>query len=62
MRRRFNWDKRYLYWGVTAFCVIAAALLFYFAVSKVSVIGITFLRAKGAAEKAQLPQIPADDD
>ena len=44
MRRRFNWDKRYLYWGVTAFCVIAAALLFYFAVSKVSVIGNSFSR------------------
>ena len=38
MRRRFNWDKRYFYWGVTAFCVIAASLLFYFAVSKISVI------------------------
>ena len=39
MRRRFNWDKRYLYWGVTAFCVIAAALLFYFAVGNLSVFG-----------------------
>ncbi|MBQ9664203.1 MAG: AI-2E family transporter [Oscillospiraceae bacterium] len=39
MRRRFNWDKRYLYWGITAFCVIAASLLFYFAVSKLSVLG-----------------------
>ena len=37
MRRRFNWDKRYLYWGVTAFCVIAAALLFYFAVGNIAV-------------------------
>ena len=36
MRRRFNWDKRYLYWGVTAFCVIAAALLFYFAVGNIT--------------------------
>ncbi len=32
MRRQFKWDKKYLYWGITAFCVIAAALLFYFAV------------------------------
>ena len=39
MRRRFNWDKRYLYWGVTAFCVIAAALLFYFAVGNLPVFG-----------------------
>ena len=39
MRRRFNWDKRYLYWGVTAFCVIAAALLFYFAVGNIKVFG-----------------------
>ena len=39
MRRRFNWDKRYLYWGVTAFCVIAAALLFYFAVGNITVFG-----------------------
>ena len=23
MRRIFNWDKKYLYWGVTAYCVIA---------------------------------------
>ena len=37
--RRFNWDKRYLYWGVTAFCVIAAALLFYFAVGNITVFG-----------------------
>ncbi len=29
MRRRFRWDKKYLYWGITAFLVIAAALLFY---------------------------------
>lgn len=36
MKRRFNWDKRYLYWGVTAFCVIAAALLFYFAVGNIA--------------------------
>lgn len=31
MRRHFRWDKKYLYWGVTAFCVIAAAILFYMA-------------------------------
>ena len=27
--KRFRWDKKYLYWGVTAFLVIAAAILFY---------------------------------
>ena len=37
MRRYFKWDKKYLYWGVTAFCVIAAALLFYFAVENIAV-------------------------
>ena len=26
---RFKWDKKYLYWGVTAFLVIAAAMIFY---------------------------------
>ena len=31
MRRHFRWDKKYLYWGITAFCVIAAAILFYMA-------------------------------
>lgn len=29
MRRRFRWDKKYLYWGITAFLVIAAAAVFY---------------------------------
>ena len=29
MRRRFNWDKQYLYWGITAFGVIAASIVFY---------------------------------
>lgn len=41
MRRHFRWDKKYLYWGITAFCVIAAAILFYMALS--------FLPALGAA-------------
>ena len=27
--KRFKWDKKYLNWGVTAFCVIACAILFY---------------------------------
>lgn len=31
--KRFRWDKQYLYWGVTAFLVIAAAILFYMIVT-----------------------------
>ena len=38
MRRRFKWDKTYLNWGLTAFCVIAASLLFYFAVAHISIL------------------------
>ncbi len=33
MRRRFRWDKKYLYWGITAFCVIACAIVFYMALN-----------------------------
>ena len=33
MRRLFNWDKKYLYWGITAFCVIACSILFYLAMA-----------------------------
>ena len=29
MKHKFRWDKKYLYWGFTAFCVIAASVLFY---------------------------------
>ena len=29
MRRHFRWDKKYLYWGVTGFCMVAAAILLY---------------------------------
>ena len=31
MRRHFRWDRKYLYWGITAFLVIAASILFYLA-------------------------------
>ena len=34
MRRRFQWDKKYLYWGLTAFCVIAASILFYLLITR----------------------------
>ena len=30
---KFRWDKKYLYWGVTAFCVIACGLVFYWLVT-----------------------------
>ena len=45
MRRRFHWDKKYLYWGITAFCVIACAILFYMALNYLSMVqkGITAL-------------------
>ena len=39
MRRIFNWDKKYLYWGMTAFCVIACSILFYMALAYLPVIG-----------------------
>ena len=37
--RRFRWDKKYLYWGVTAFLVIAAAIVFYMIVSNLTWLG-----------------------
>ena len=33
MRKPFRWDKKYLYWGITAFLVIAASILFYMALN-----------------------------
>ena len=45
MRRRFRWDKKYLYWGITAFCVIACAILFFMALNYLDTVrqGITAL-------------------
>ena len=34
MRHKFRWDKKYLYWGMTAFFVIAAAVLFYMLITR----------------------------
>ena len=34
--KRFRWDKKYLYWGVTAFCVIAASIVFYLVIANFS--------------------------
>ena len=39
MRRPFRWDKKYLYWGITAFCVVAAAILFYMALNYLPSLG-----------------------
>lgn len=40
---KFRWDKKYLYWGITAFCVIAASILFYFGLFRMNTLigGIT---------------------
>ena len=34
MKNRFRWDRKYLYWGFTAFCVIAASILFYMLITR----------------------------
>ena len=39
MRRHFRWDKKYLYWGITAFCVIACAILFFMALNYIGLVG-----------------------
>lgn len=39
MRRQFRWDKKYLYWGITAFCVVAAAIVFYMALNYLPLLG-----------------------
>lgn len=35
MKRRFNWEKKYLYWGITAFLVIAACGLLFLIITNV---------------------------
>lgn len=42
---RFKWDKKYLYWGVTAFCVIACSAVFILALSNWSVIDSVWRKA-----------------
>ena len=39
MRRHFRWDKKYLYWGITAFLVLAAVIVFYLAISYLPELG-----------------------
>lgn len=37
--KHFRWEKKYLYWGMTAFLVIAACVLFYMLVSNLGWLG-----------------------
>ena len=39
MRRKFSFDNKYLYWGITAFTVIACAILFYMALNYLPALG-----------------------
>ena len=34
MKKKFRWDRKYIYWGFTAFCVVAAAILFYMLITR----------------------------
>ena len=47
MRRHFRWDKTYLNWGITAFCVIAASILFYMALNYLPILGNGLRRLLG---------------
>lgn len=38
MKRVFKWDKKYLNWGVTAFLVVACAILFYMALNYIGLL------------------------
>lgn len=33
--KRFRWDKQYLYWGITAFLVVAASIVFYIFLTRI---------------------------
>lgn len=35
---KFRWENKYLYWGVTAFLVVAASLLFYFGIFQMGIL------------------------
>jgi len=38
MKRVFKWDKKYLYWGITGFSVVACAILFYMALNYIGLL------------------------
>ena len=46
----FKWDKKYLYWGVTAFCVIVASIAFFWVLNRWSgVVGLLRLMTSALA-------------
>lgn len=47
MKKGFRWDKKYLYWGVTAFCVVACAIVFYMALNYLPVLGAALKKLMG---------------
>lgn len=34
--KRFRWDKKYLYWGITGFLVVVASILFYIFLTRIT--------------------------
>ena len=44
---KFRWDNRYLHWGVTAFLVIAASMLFYYGIFHVEGSGHRYQNLSG---------------
>ena len=48
MKRPFRWDKKYLYWGVTAFLVIVSSIVFFLITSRVSAIWAAIRTVVGA--------------
>lgn len=50
---RYRWDKKYLYWGVTAFCVIAASLVLVALLFRIDLV----LKVLGIITNALMPVI-----
>lgn len=42
LNMKYRWDKKYLYWGITAFSVIACAILFYLLLENLSSVSGVF--------------------
>ena len=42
MKRHFKWDRTYLHWGITAFCVIAASVLLFSFIQNIGVVKTAF--------------------